>query len=62
MIKLSLLNLWMLPYAWQYLIFSRRGINREGGLINFLVQKGGLITKEAKKRIYDNAVTDHNVK
>ena len=33
-----------LSYTWYYSIFyNGGGLNREGGLINFLVQKGGLI-------------------
>ena len=40
---LSVLTPMKLSYAWYYSIFYKGGLNRERGLINFLVQKGGLI-------------------
>ena len=43
MITLSVLTPMKLSYTWYYSKFYKGGLNREGGLINFLVQKGGLI-------------------
>ena len=40
---LSLLSSMRPTYTWYYSTFSRKGLNREGGLIKFLVQKGGFI-------------------
>ena len=40
-ITLSVLTPMKLSYTWYYSIFYKGGFNREGGLINFLVQKGG---------------------
>ena len=43
-ITLSVLTPMKPSYAWYYSIFYKEGeLNREGGLIIFLVQKGGLI-------------------
>ena len=45
MITLSVLTPMKLSYAWYYSIFysGGGGLIKRGGLINFLVQKGGLI-------------------
>ena len=42
-ITLNVFTPMKLSYAWYYSICYKGGLNREGGLIYFLVQKGGLI-------------------
>ena len=42
-ITLSVFTPMKLSYAWYYSIFYKGGLIERGGLINFLVQKRGLI-------------------